>query len=58
MVEEGELNAVVDSQSRLFGFERLRVLDLSAVPFLTPGHSMLTVYALAEKQAADILAGN
>lgn len=58
MGKKGDPNAVVDSQSRVFGVERLRVIDLSAVPFLPPGHPMSTVYALAEKQAAAILGGN
>lgn len=58
MGKKGESNAVVDSQGRVFGVERLRVVDLSAVPFLPPGHPMATVYALAEKQAVAILTGN
>ncbi|KAL8702706.1 MAG: hypothetical protein Q9201_004127 [Fulgogasparrea decipioides] len=47
--------AVVDSQARVYGMKNLRVVDASAFPFLPPGHPMSTVYALAEKIAADIL---
>lgn len=47
--------AVVDSQARVRGVSRLRVVDASAFPFLPPGHPTAVVYALAEKIAADIL---
>ena len=47
--------AVVDSQARVYGTQNLRVVDASAFPFLPPGHPQSTVYALAEKIAADIL---
>ncbi|KAK7183471.1 hypothetical protein DPSP01_010576 [Paraphaeosphaeria sporulosa] len=50
--------AVVDSKARVFGVENLRVVDASAFPFLPPGHPQSTVYALAEKIAAEITAGN
>jgi choline dehydrogenase len=49
--------AVVDSKARVFGVNRLRVVDASAFPLLPPGHPQATVYALAEKIAADILIG-
>jgi choline dehydrogenase len=35
----------------------VRVVDASAFPLLPPGHPQATVYALAEKIAADILRG-
>lgn len=35
--------AVVDSQARVYGVERLRVVDASAFPFLPPGHPQSTV---------------
>jgi choline dehydrogenase len=48
--------AVVDSKARVIGFERLRVVDASAFALLPLGHSQSTVYGLAEKIAAEILA--
>lgn len=55
MGKEGDKMAVVDSKGRVFGTKRLRVVDVSAMPFLPPGHPMSTVYALAEKISEDIL---
>lgn len=49
--------AVVDSSARVYGTKQLRVVDASAFPFLPPGHPQATIYALAEKIAAQILAG-
>jgi len=46
--------AVVDAQARVVVVDRLRVVDASAFPLLPPGHTQATVYALAEKIAADI----
>ncbi|PWY88672.1 glucose-methanol-choline oxidoreductase [Aspergillus sclerotioniger CBS 115572] len=46
--------AVVDSRCRVIGVENLRVVDASAFPFLPPGQPSATVYALAEKIAADM----
>lgn len=54
MGKKGDLGAVLDSQARVFGVQRLRVVDLSAVPFSPPGHPQATVYMLAEK-IADII---
>ena len=48
--------AVVDSKARVIGAKRLRVVDVSAFPFLPPGQPRATVYMLAEKIAAGILA--
>lgn len=50
--------AVIDSQARVFGVQRLRVVDSSAFPFLPPGHPQATIYALAEKIADHILCHN
>lgn len=47
--------AVIDSQARVYGTQYLRVVDASSFPFLPPGHPQSTVYALAEKIAANIL---
>ncbi|ORY09605.1 GMC oxidoreductase-like protein [Clohesyomyces aquaticus] len=53
----GDLDAVVDSRTRVFGVERLRVVDNSVVPFSLPGHPQASVYMLAEKIAEDVLRG-
>ena len=47
--------AVVDSRSKVFGVQALRIVDASALPFMPPGHPLATIYALAEKIADDIL---
>jgi choline dehydrogenase len=49
--------AVVDSEGRVYGAKRLRVVDASAMPFLPPGHPMATVYAVAELVVERILEG-
>lgn len=55
MGRKDDKNAVVDSNANVIGVKGLRVVDASAFPFLPPGHPMATVYALAEKIAAQIL---
>lgn len=57
MGKQDDEMAVVDSEGRVFGTTGLRVVDLSAVPFLPPGHPMATVYALAEIVSERILEG-
>ncbi|RDW79304.1 GMC family oxidoreductase [Aspergillus mulundensis] len=47
--------AVLDSRARVYGVNRLRVVDASSFPFLPPGHPQATCYMLAEKIADDIL---
>lgn len=47
--------AVIDSQARVYGVKGLRVVDASSFPFLPPGHPQATIYALAQKIAAEIL---
>lgn len=49
--------AVVDMNAKVYGAQRLRVVDASSFPFLPPGHPQATVYALAEKIADVILRG-
>jgi len=49
--------AVVDSEARVIGVNGLRVVDVSAFPFLVPGQPQSMVYALAEKIADGILDG-
>lgn len=48
--------AVVDSKARVIGVQNLRVVDASAFALLPPGHPTSTVYGLAEKISADIIA--
>ncbi|KAH0032186.1 alcohol oxidase, partial [Aureobasidium melanogenum] len=54
----GKINdpmAVLDSKARVIGVNSLRVVDASSFPFLPPEHPQATVYALAEKIAADVI---
>jgi choline dehydrogenase len=55
MGKKDDKMAVVDSEGRVYGTKRLRVVDASAMPFLPPGHPMATVYALAELVSERIL---
>ena len=57
MGKAGDPKAVIDSHASVFGVQGLRVVDASSFPFLTPGHPMATIYALAEKISDDILRG-
>jgi len=57
MGRKGDKMAVVDSEGRVFGTRGLKVVDLSAVPFLPPGHPMAIIYALAEMTSDRILEG-
>ena len=43
MGRKGDEMAVIDSRCRVYGVERLRVVDASSFPFLPPGHPMSTV---------------
>jgi choline dehydrogenase len=47
--------AVVDSKARVFGVQRLRVIDSSSFPFTPPGHTQGVTYAHAEKLVEDVL---
>ncbi|CAK4034462.1 versicolorin B synthase [Lecanosticta acicola] len=48
--------SVVDTSARVIGVQGLRVVDASAFPFSIDGQPMGTIYALAEKIAAEMLA--
>ena len=51
----GDEMAVVDSKHRVIGVRGLRVVDMSAVPFLPPGQPQSVAYMLGEKAADEIL---
>ena len=55
MGKEGDEMAVVDSKARVFGVEKLRVIDSSSFPFTPPGHTQGVTYAHAEKLVEDVL---
>ncbi|RPD56267.1 GMC oxidoreductase [Lentinus tigrinus ALCF2SS1-7] len=47
---------VVDPELKVYGTQKLRVVDLSVVPLIPSAHTQSIVYAIAE-QAADIIKG-
>lgn len=50
-----ELGGVVDTQLRVHGIDKLRVIDSSVIPVGMAAHLMSPTFALAEKGAAIIL---
>lgn len=50
--------AVVDSHTRVFGVNNLRVVDASVFPILVPGHPQSTIYMLAERVADWLMNGD
>jgi choline dehydrogenase len=47
--------AVVDSQLRVRGVDRLRVVDASVMPYITSGNTNSPTLMIAEKTAQQIL---
>jgi choline dehydrogenase len=50
-------SAVVDSELRVKGVDKLRVVDASIMPFITSGNTNAPTLMIAEKTAASILSG-
>lgn len=49
-----EIGGVVDSELRVYGTERLSIIDASILPVIPAAHLQATMYAVAEK-ASDII---
>ena len=52
-----ELGGVLDPTLTVYGTANLRVVDASVLPIQVSGHTIATLYAIAER-AADIIKGN
>ncbi|KAH8780074.1 GMC oxidoreductase-domain-containing protein [Diaporthe sp. PMI_573] len=50
-------SGVVDTQLRVYGARRLRVVDASIFPLITRASTMATVYTVAERAAEIIKSG-
>jgi choline dehydrogenase-like flavoprotein len=57
MGTESDNTAVVDGKLRVFGIDRLRVVDASVMPDLVGGNINAPVIMIAEK-AADLIRGS
>lgn len=51
MGPESDRNAVVDSQLRVYGVNKLRVIDCSIMPTITGAHTVAPAYMIGEKGA-------
>ncbi|HEY1259535.1 MAG TPA: GMC oxidoreductase, partial [Stellaceae bacterium] len=56
MGAEGDAEAVVDAQLKVFGVDGLRVVDASVMPDMVGGNINAPVIMIAEK-AADLIRG-
>jgi len=51
MGPEWDRNAVVNSQLKVYGVKKLRVIDCSIMPTITGGHTVAPAYMIGEKGA-------
>lgn len=56
MGERNTTNAVVDSTGKVYGVQRLRVVDASIFPLLPPGHPQATVCKFMDQNECMSLA--
>ena len=54
MGKQGDVDAAVDNQFRVFGIDNLRIADMSVVPVLTNNHTQATAYVTGST-CADVL---
>lgn len=55
--QKDDPTAVVGKDAKVIGVSALRVVDASSFALLPPSHPQSTVYALAEKISAKMIAG-
>jgi len=55
MGRKGDSQAVVDTKGRVFGVNKLRVVDASIFPFLPPGHPQATIVRLEHYSSSLVI---